>query len=372
MHRCAGEKRAMLKLVSPVGIAPVFSICALVGENPSLVEAAIASTPSESLKDFVLLGPQTLAPAARRRGGIKHLAIDLAAENAAENALAARAFLGSLPNGCFILPVDETGSDFVSLLGEGNWIVAPVSSPEISRRLTDNYSFFELCRELSIPIPPTLSIASAESADFDELGRRLGLPLVLKPTRTSAPAGSAVIHTRSEFERKVLYNDAYRYAPLVAQTYAPGQDVGLSALAVEGDIRHHVLGLPEKHQIRFYQDERMLAHARRLIGATGYSGFLRMDFRFRPNGGVEALEFSAGLPATLGASTWGGLNFIRAAFELARGGASKEPACLQQGAAPRGRLDALKAAALGFLRGKEFRPDQRRIVNHGLLLRAWG
>jgi hypothetical protein len=352
----------MLKLESPLAFEPVSSVCALVGDDPRLIEGAIASLPAESLTEFILVGPPPLAPWARRQGCKKHLAIALAPENIGP----ARECLGRQPNGCFVLPVDDHGCDFVSLLGEGSWISAPVSPPEVSRRLRGPMSFFRLCSELDIPFPKAVLLPDIESADFAELGRLLGLPVVLKPESRSAPLPLAVIHTPGEFARWARTVPKNQSAGFIAQSYAPGLDAGVTALASKGAILRYAVRLPERRQVRFIQDEHILDHAKRIVGETGYSGFLAIDFRFRINGGVQALGFRPGTWATISASTWRGLNFIRAAFEIAHGGASNEPALLCEGAAPCTRGDVLKSALRGALRREDFSADQKRIIGHCL------
>ncbi|QGM45745.1 hypothetical protein [Methylocystis heyeri] len=353
----------MLKLENPLAFEPVSSVCALVGNDPGLVEGAIASLPVESLKEFILVGPQPLAPTARRRNCKKHLVIELTPENVGS----ARECLGGMPNGCFVLPVDDCGSDFVSALGEGSWIAAPVSPAEVSRRLQDKLNFFSLCRDLSIPAPSTVALPDFKSADFDELGRRLGLPVVFRPEGRNPPLRLAIIHTPSEFKRWAG-GIASRRARFVAQSYAPGQDAGISALAGKGAILRYAIRFPEQRRIRFVRDDRILDYAKRIVAETGYSGFFAIDFRFRVNGGVQALGFKPGTWATMNASTWRGLNFIRAAFEIAHGGASNEPALLSDGAAPRTGLEVLKTALRGSLQGERFSVDQKRIIRHYLWL----
>jgi hypothetical protein len=351
----------MLKLENPLAFEPVSSVCALVGNDPGLVDGAIASLPAESLKEFILVGPQSLAPWARRRNCKKHLEIELTPQNLGS----ARECLGGLPNGCFVLPVDEGGSEFVGALGEGSWIAAPVSPAEVSRRLRGKLSFFHLCRDLNIPSPSTVALPDLKSTDFDELGRSLGLPVVFRPEGRSAPLRPAIMHTHREFERWAG-GVSPRSACFVAQSYAPGQDAGISALAGKGAILRYAIRLPEERRIRFVRDDRILDCAKRIVAETGYSGFFAIDFRFRVNGGVQALGFKPGTWATMNASTWRGLNFIRAAFEIAHGGASNEPALLSDGAAPRTRLEVLKTALRGSLRGEEFSFDQKRIIRHCL------
>jgi hypothetical protein len=337
----------------------VSQTCAVVGGTLQLAIGAVASLPSELVGEFVLVGPRALAPLARQPGCRAHLALDLRLEDKGE----ARAFLESLPERCFVLPVDDAGCDFVSALGSGNWIYAPVSPPEISLRLRDKFNFFELCKSLDIPVPQTTLIGSPQSADFEELGMRLGLPLVFKPANESGSRGLVIAHTRDAFERRISNNPAYRFSRIVAQTYAFGVDAGFCALASDGEILRYAVQLPERRSIRFFRNRPILDYAARIVRETRYSGFLNIDFRLHGSGAVELLEFNARTWATMRACTWCGLNFVRTAMEAACGAAWSAAPSLESGQAPRTGLDLVGTALNGFVRGADFSADQKRLIS---------
>jgi hypothetical protein len=355
----------MLDLQTRVARESVSCACVVVGRTLPLVRGAVFSLPSDVFAEFVLIGPRALAPLARLRGCIAHLPIELGPEDRRE----ARKFLESLPRGRFVLPVDDAGCDFISALGRGAWISAPVSAPEVSLRLRDKFNFFALCQALRIPVPETILIGSPQWADFDALAARFGLPLVFKPAGETASRGVVIARSREEFERRILNNPDYRFPRLIAQPYAGGVDAGFSALASEGEILRYAVQLPEKHKIRFLRHDRMRSYAMQIVRKTGYSGFLNIDFRLHPGGAVELLEFNARTWATMGASTWGGLNFIRAAAEAAHGLTSREPPFLESGCAPRTELDLLAAALGGMVLGRKFSADQNRLLSRFALSR---
>jgi hypothetical protein len=339
------------------------SICAVFGENVVLIEGALASMPLEAVSEFVLVGPKALQPSSsRRRGCKKHLEIELTAANLP----IARDYLSALPEGTVVLPVDEVGADFVSDLGAGKWIVTPTPSPAISKELRDKWSFFLLCRRLNIPVPQTLLHPNKESIDFDQLASTLGLPIIFKPVNESASIGVLIIESCEDFEKRLLQNAAYQFAPIIAQQFIPGVDGGVSVLASDGEILHYAIQLPSGKEIRFVHNALLLSVTTRLIKETRYSGFMNIDLRLRSEGTVELLECNARTWATMRAATWCGLNFIRAAVDFARGNSSKELASLASCSAPQTDKDMLKAIANGFMRRAAWTADQKRIVRHFL------
>ncbi len=336
------------------------TVCVLVGESLDLdlMNVAIASLPGELLSGFMVMGPQALRPLARRNGCRGHFEIELSSSNIA----AARDFLATLPKGAVVVAVDETGGDFVSELPQGDWLVAPVSPASVSRQLRHKWNFFQLCRRLDIPVPQTEIFSCKEDIDFDRAAARLGLPIVVKPTDASESRGVVILRSREDFERQVLNEPTYNFAPLLAQSYVPGEDLDISVLASDGEVLHCAIQTRSNDKILFLHNDHLLTLTQRLIKGSGYSGFAHFDTRLRSDGTIEMIECNARIWFSLQSSTWCGLNFLRCAIDFAQGRRSAEPFLMPVGSSPLKRKDFLKMLLLQFKRWQDFTADQKHIA----------
>ncbi len=336
------------------------TVCVLVGESLDLdlMNVAIASLPGELLSGFVVMGPSALRPLARRKGCRGHFEIELASSDIA----AARDCLATLPKGAVVVAVDEKGGDFVSELPKGDWLLAPVSPASVSRELRHKWNFFHLCRRLDIPVPQTELFSCKEAVNFDRLAGSLGLPIVFKPTDASESQGVVILRSREDFEQRVLNEPTYNFAPLLAQSYVPGEDLDISVLASNGEVLHCAIQTRSNDKIVFLHSDHLLTLTKRLIKGSGYSGFAHFDTRLRSDGTIELIECNARIWFSLQSSTWCGLNFLRCAIDLAQGRRSAEPFLMPIGASPLKRSDFLKMLLLQFKRWKDFTADQKHIA----------
>lgn len=177
-----------------------------------------------------------------------------------------------------------------------------------------------LFESVGVPVAPWDMVVPSRGIgidlDPDEVGRRLGWPLVVKPSKQGSTVGLSVVQEASGLG--VAIQEALRHDDeVVVERFIPGRELtvgilGDEALAVGEIIPNHELFdyeckyTPGMSQEIFPADlpasvarevQRLGLLAHRALKCTGYS---RVDFRLTPEGSVFCLEVNTlpGMTAT--------------------------------------------------------------------------
>jgi predicted ATP-grasp superfamily ATP-dependent carboligase len=180
----------------------------------------------------------------------------------------------------------------------------------------DKWRFYQFCVERGMNVPRTCFVASKHELEFAPVARELGIPFVVKPLAQCSTQGVEVIGSKDELQRRIVGNDAYRYAPLIAQRYVRGVDVGLDLLALRGTVKALAVQQREQPQdegaaISFISNSYLEYVAHTVVQDSSYDGVMNIDARIEEGTGkVFLLESNPRFWRSLSASTWCGLNFV--------------------------------------------------------------
>ncbi|MDB5822244.1 MAG: ATP-grasp protein [Herminiimonas sp.] len=183
-------------------------------------------------------------------------------------------------------------------------------------RLEDKWDFKRLCQDLGLRTPETIYVGDKHALHFPTVAARLGVPFVVKPTMEDSSRGAYIIGSEDEYNDVIRDNSTYRYAPLIAQRYVAGTDVGLNFHASHGrvtaiSVQRRDDYLHDGSPIRFFADDYLQEVAHRIATATDYDGVMNVDARIEAEtGAVFLFESNPRFWRSLSASTWCGLNFV--------------------------------------------------------------
>lgn len=244
---------------------------------------------------------------------------------------------------------------------------------------TDKGRTRALAAELGIPVAKG-EVLGADAAPAD-LAARLGLPLVLKPRCSFAFGASRgkepaeIARDGAALERALA---GHRAQGWIAESFFPGEGVGLSVLAARGEVRlawqhrrmREVSDVgPSTARVGEPVDPALLSHVEALTAASGLHGVAMFEFRRDPASGAHVLlevnpRFWGSLPLAIAA----GADFPALLWDLLTTGACSPGPVRRTGivrasltgevdrignamaASPAGRLKAL--AALWLLIGR--------------------
>jgi len=305
--------------------------CVIFGDDAALAAMLIWSLPITQFDGYLVFGSSAIAHLARLPGCLGVIEADLAAPSPAALAELARRLAG-YP--AVAIPADDAGCDLLARTAHPLFDVVPLASPALLATLRDKWTFHQLCRQLGLPTPETRLLGEKSDIDITALLADLGGKVVIKPTNQHGGQGVVVLDGADGFRREVRDNPAYDFAPLIGQTWVPGRNLCISLLARDGEILHCAMQRRGERRTEFLQHDRLFAAVTVLVRHTGFSGLANFDARLEPDGQVFLLECNPRPWASLGQSSWAGLNFVRAAVEMARGGTSSQPALLNKGFAP--------------------------------------
>jgi predicted ATP-grasp superfamily ATP-dependent carboligase len=221
-----------------------------------------------------------------------------------------------------LIPADCAGTRMVNRV-RGRLHAAVVPAPDTGTldRLENKWRFYRFCEEHGLRAPRTRYIGAKDDLDFAAAAWELGLPFVVKPVAEQGSNGVRVIASEDDYDKKIRANAAYRYAPLIAQRYIRGADVGLNLLAIHGKVAALAIQQPiDQHlvgsRIRFIGNAYLEQAAHRLAEASHYHGVMNVDARIEDGSGrVYLLESNPRFWRTLVASAWCGLNFVAASMD---------------------------------------------------------
>lgn len=291
----------------------------------------IWSLPADDYDGYVVCGSSALAHLGSLPGCVGVVTVDLASPGADLFETLRRQH----PDHSLVaIPADDAGCDFLALTQTPTILTAPVASARTLAILRDKWSFYGLCRQLDLPTPPTAFLGEKSGIDIKSLFGSLGDRIVIKPTNLHGGQGVVVVESADELRTKVLDNPDYRYGSLLGQSWVPGRDLSLNLLALDGELLHWAIQNRQGREMVFLGHDGLLEAARTLVAHLAFSGLANIDARLDAEGQIYLLECNPRPWASLGQSTWAGLNFIQAALDLATGLASRQPPQLNEGVAP--------------------------------------
>ena len=220
-----------------------------------------------------------------------------------------------------IVPCDCPGERLVDRIrGHLHAAIIPVPNAAMLN-FNDKWWFYQFCRQHDLPVPPSRWIASKRDLHFDSVAHGLGLPFVVKPLSQEGSNGVCVIASEEEYRNNILHNAGYAFAPLIAQRYIEGTDVGVNLLAIHGRVTAIAVQQRDFPQhfsspIEFISSPDLERAAHSLCEISGYHGMMNIDARVEDGTGkVFLLESNPRLWGSLLASVWCGLNFIQACID---------------------------------------------------------
>lgn len=199
----------------------------------------------------------------------------------------------------------------------------PAPDAAMLDRFDNKWRFYQFCKEHGLNVPPTRLVGSKHELQFASVAGELGLPFVLKPVNQEASRGVQIISCERDYQT-ILKNDNYQYAPLIAQRYIAGTDVGLNLLAIQGRvaaiaIQQRNYPQHEAAKIKFFSNKYLESVAHTLAGKSGYHGVMNIDARIEEGTGkIFLFESNPRFWRSLSASVWCGLNFVAESIEASR------------------------------------------------------
>ena len=189
--------------------------------------------------------------------------------------------------------------------------LAPTPDAAILACLDNKWEFYQLCERHGINVPHTIFLESKFSRSFEHLARDLGLPFVVKPLDQAASNGVHVIRSDAQFSEQILTNPDYRFAPLVAQRFIGGRDVGLNLLAIDGEVQALAIQTRDDSKVRFLANAYLEGVAHTLARLCHYHGVMNIDARIEDGSGkVYLFESNPRFWRSLSGSVWCGVNFV--------------------------------------------------------------
>lgn len=227
----------------------------------------------------------------------------------------------SMP-GLVLIPADCPGTRMVNRVRERlQAAIIPAPDTAMLDRLESKWRFYQFCKQHGLNVPRTRHIGAKHQLDYAATATELGIPFVVKPVNELGSYGVHVITSELDYNRKIRDNNDYCYAPLIAQQYIHGTDVGLNLLAIHGKLSAIAIQQPVDQQlvssrIRFFPNDYLCGVAQVIARETNYHGVMNVDARIEEDtGAVFLLESNPRFWRTLLASVWCGLNFVAESVE---------------------------------------------------------
>jgi predicted ATP-grasp superfamily ATP-dependent carboligase len=136
-------------------------------------------------------------------------------------------------------------------------------------------------------------------------------------------------------QKNVLSRPEYQFAPLIAQTFVPGLDIDISALADQGHIQNFAIQVREEGALSFVQNEALIKLTEVIVREHRYTGVIHIDARLHEKSGeIFLVEANPRFWASLAAATAAGLNFVRAGIFMSVGLENPEPVTISNVSVP--------------------------------------
>jgi len=246
-------------------------------------------------------------------------------------------FADTMP-GLVLIPADCDGARMTCRVRHRlQATVIPVPDPETIDCFNNKWRFYLFCKQHGINVPATRFIGYKHEFHYFSTASDLGTPFVVKPVDQDSAKGVQIISSAAEFQKNILDNEAYQYAPLIAQRYIEGLDVGLDLLSIKGKVAAIAIQQRDHPQndeagIKFISNRYLEDVAHTLPRECGYEGVMNIDARIEAGtGNVFLIECNPRFWRSLMASAWCGLNFVSESVE--RSGPSDQVRTLTSGSA---------------------------------------
>jgi protein-tyrosine-phosphatase/predicted ATP-grasp superfamily ATP-dependent carboligase len=166
-----------------------------------------------------------------------------------------------------------------------------IAPSEALETMLDKARTFALAAELGVPVPWTRTVADA--GGLARIAAEVGYPVVVKPSRSIAPGhGRTKLTVSYAHDARALVQlgtRALEHGPVVVQEYFRGVGVGVELLADRGEVvlsfqhrRLHELPLTGGGSClreAVPVDPVLLAHAKKLVAATGWHGVAMVELK---------------------------------------------------------------------------------------------
>jgi predicted ATP-grasp superfamily ATP-dependent carboligase len=178
-----------------------------------------------------------------------------------------------------VMPADFETSLLLAANPTFSFPIMALPSETTLRQLHDKWELSRVLEKVGVPFPNSERIAS----DQDLLDTQLHFPIITKPLSAWASVGFEVHQSHAELSACVANGQLKSTYPLIAQEFAPGEDVGLSMIAEHGELVAHCMFNANKKRTRtFVEDDRFLNHIKKVLKVTQYHGIGNWDARYDP------------------------------------------------------------------------------------------
>ena len=336
-------------------------LVAIFGETPTIAAAVVDSLPDEL--SFLLIGPRSIAFLRHAKKCLGHFDNNLLpTEQNKSDFVRAIQQLDTGNQSLLLIPIDDRAIRLLHSVDRLNTPRYPIPDSRTFETLNDKWQFYQHCSELGVRVPHTILLGDKAEIDFELVCATVGLPFVLKPTNRTDGLGVQLIRSKDDLQGKVLSQRNYNFAPLIAQSFVPGQDIDMSALVDRGRIKHFAIQMRKKDALWFVKSADFVKLTETVVGELSYTGVVhidaRLDCRSRE---IFLIEANPRFWASLAEATAGGLNFVRAGIYASAGLEGPDPTTLSEVSVP--SLKKLLAQILTFKRSyfKMARIDRLRL-----------
>lgn len=184
----------------------------------------------------------------------------------------------------------------------------PLSSGDTLTRLHDKWELTKVLDELALPYPETILVETRESL----IDGAMEYPFMVKPLSLEAGKGIIRIESETDLERYRETKAWHTSYPILVQEYIEGTDVGMSILAVDGEIitwtiqRWNEVGLLE-----LIDNQATYDIGEKIVAKEKYSGFMHIDLQMdSTTQDVYILECNPRTWGSMNASILNDMNFI--------------------------------------------------------------
>jgi hypothetical protein len=217
-----------------------------------------------------------------------------------------------------IVPAGLWGTYFVSRYGSrfAVPILFPTSAPELISQLHNKWSFYQLLTALEVATPASFLLADTGGDDS-----QFTYPLMIKPVSGGNSDGVIKCESAADLEGYRLNRDKDGGGAIVlAQEYIEGYDAIFGFAANAGEIYAWTLHRKGRDFLQFFSDASVLAMARKIVSASGFSGVANFDVRFdERRHRFLIIECNPRFWASFGASKCFGVDFFELGVQMARG-----------------------------------------------------
>lgn len=191
--------------------------------------------------------------------------------------------------------------------------VPPLPSPDTFQTLNDKWQFSMFLERNNIPQPQTMLINGPSDLKHSEV--TLHFPVLTKPLDQEFGIGINHFQDHNSFVHyvnKAIDNqeDADTF-PCIAQEFIPGEDIDLSILCLNGDIKAWTIQQRDhRGRIHFVNRPEVLEIGRHIVSTIRYDGIAHFDMRIdERDNSIKVIECNPRFWGTTYSSCFAGVNF---------------------------------------------------------------